>query len=124
MNAHVQEPVAVYENGERVENTAVSTEVNKFIIQLKKPYKFDGKEYTSIDLSAVENLTARDLTAAEKSWQAHGGSSFVPEVNLAYCFEVAAIATKMPLEFFLGLPSKTALAVKNTLVADFFTDTE
>lgn len=124
MNSHIPEPVAVFENGARVENTALSAEQNEYVVRLKKPYKFEDAEYTEIDLSGLENLTGRDLVSAEKAWQAHGGSGFMPEVNISYCFEIAALAVGKPIKFFEGLPQKEALAVKNVVVSSFFTDTD
>ena len=31
------------------------------ILKFRKPYMFEGKEYTEVDLSAMEDMTAEDL---------------------------------------------------------------
>ena len=34
------------------------------VIELKKPYLFEGEEYANIDLSGMENLTMQDAIEA------------------------------------------------------------
>ena len=36
------------------------------ILKFRKPYMFEGKEYTEVDLSAMEDMTAEDLCAMGK----------------------------------------------------------
>ena len=55
------------------------------ILKFRKPYMFEGKEYTEVDLSAMEDMTAEDLCAMGK------------------------IMTK----FFKGLPPKEGIKLKN-----------
>ena len=37
------------------------------VIELKKPYLFEGEEYANIDLSGMENLTMQDAIEAQKN---------------------------------------------------------
>ena len=41
-------------------------EEESLVIKLKKPYKFEGKEYTEIDLSGLEDLSAADMISVNK----------------------------------------------------------
>jgi hypothetical protein len=97
---------------------------NPYIIKLSKPYKFEDKEYTEIDLSGIENLSTGDLVRAERTWTAEGNAASVLQTNLAYTLHVAALATEKPIEFFYKLPQKDGLAIKNFLFQRFFSDME
>ena len=41
--------------------------MNKFNVKLRKPFSFEGKEYTDVDLSGLEKLTGRDMEEIEKT---------------------------------------------------------
>lgn len=41
-------------------------EEESLVLKFKKPYKFEGREYTEVDLSAMEDMTAADLCAVAK----------------------------------------------------------
>ena len=40
--------------------------MNKLNVKLRKTFSFEGKEYTDVDLSGLENLTGRDMEEIEK----------------------------------------------------------
>lgn len=44
-------------------------EENELVLTLKKPYEFEGKTYTTLDLSGLENVTAGTLETSARSWQ-------------------------------------------------------
>lgn len=104
--------VQVVEDGEIVE----VDNVVKFV----KPYNFEGVEYTEVDLSGLENITATDMIEAEKLYGRSGGFSFIPEMSMGYAFVIATRASKHPIEFFQGLPPKDAMRVKNKVTSFFF----
>ncbi|MGG3448629.1 phage tail assembly protein [Domibacillus aminovorans] len=85
-------------------------------ITFSKSYSYEGKEYESVDLSGIENLTGDDLLAADKVFAETGGFAPAPELTLPYAFAIASASANLPLEFFGGLPAKDALKVKNTVV--------
>jgi hypothetical protein len=93
---------------------------NPYIITLSKPYKFEDKEYTEIDLSGLENLSTGDLMKAEQAWTRKGNAAMKLETNMAYTMEIAALATQKPIEFFERLPKKDGIAVKVLVQQDFF----
>lgn len=104
--------VLVVENGEVVE----IDDVVKFV----KPYKFEGKEYTEVDLSGLDNIKASDMIEAEKMYGRSGGFSFIPEMSMEYALIIATKASNQPIEFFQGLQPKNAMRVKNKVTSFFF----
>lgn len=104
--------VQVVEDGEVVELDNV--------LKFTKPYNFEGKEYTEVDLSGLESITARDMIEAEKLYGRTGGFSFIPEMSMGYAIMIATRASKHPIEFFQGLPPKDAMRVKNKVTSFFF----
>lgn len=92
------------------------TTPNENTVTFSKPYTFEGKEYENIDLSGIEDLTGNDLLAADKAFAETGTFAPAPELTLPYAFAIAATSTKLPIEFFNGLPAKDALKVKNNVV--------
>ena len=84
------------------ENTAAlgaaeqETEEESLVLKFRKPYKFECQEYTEVDLSGMEDMTAGDLCAVAK----------------------LARASHKPVEFFKGMPPVEAMKLKN-LVTGF-----
>lgn len=93
-----------------------SSENNDGEVVFNKPYIFEGKEYASIDLSGIDDLTGDDLLKADQIYAGSGQYSPLPEMTLVYTFAIASNAAKLPLEFFNKLPAKEALKVKNRVV--------
>ena len=95
------------------ENTAAlgaaeqETEEESLVLKFRKPYKFEGQEYTEVDLCAVAKLANREL-----------GVTPIPEMTLPYAMYMAARASHKPVEFFKGLPPVEAMKLKN-LVTGF-----
>ena len=95
-------------------------EPEDLILRFNKPYKFDGREYTEVDLSGLEDVTAGVLEnvgkiAAKKN---PGMNPALQEMSLTFCTYLAQRVAKLPLEFFTGLPAKEAIKLK-ALVTNF-----
>ena len=90
------------------------------VVTLKNPYHFEGKEYTEIDLTTLESLTTNDMIAAERHYSRHTAISAMPELSFEYSMELAARATKLPVEFFFGLPPREGMKVKNRVASFLF----
>ena len=92
------------------------------VIKFKKPFVFEGKTYTEIDLSALENITVEDMVAVNKliGPSSFGRTEMNPEFSLEYDCYLAARATKMPVEFFMALRPGDGLKVKNRVINFFF----
>lgn len=84
-----------------------------------KPYIFESKEYTEVDLSGLENLLTKDLVQADTMFTMSGQVAAMNEMSIGYACIVASIATKLPVEFFERLPGKEGIKVKN-VIANFF----
>lgn len=106
--------VAVSEQTEDIEESSM-------IVKFKKPYHFEGKEYTELDLSCMDNLTGADMIAVNKIMQrTSAGIDVMPEVSVEYAFYFAARAAKLPVEFFTNLPPKESIKVKNRVMGFLF----
>jgi hypothetical protein len=93
---------------------------NEYLIQFKKLFIFEGKEYSELDLSGLELLTAKDLIDAERQFAAKGQVAAINEMNMEYICIVAAKASKLPVEFFEKLPANEAITIKNVVTGFFF----
>lgn len=105
---------------ERIE-LAEEQEEESLVIKFRKPYLFEKKEYTELDLAGLEDLTAADMIALENQYdKRHPGINVMPEVKVGYAMMMAARAAKLPVEFFHGLPPKEATKVKNRVMGFLF----
>ena len=93
---------------------------NEKVVLLHAPYNFEGKEYKSIDLSGLENLTTADMISANKIMDRGGSTSFMSEMTMEYACIMASKATKLPVEFFYGLHPKDAIKLKNRMIGFFY----
>lgn len=109
---------------EETEQAAVQEEEAdvSMIVKFKKPFVFEKKTYTEIDLSVLENITTGDMVAVSKliGPGTFGRTEMNPEFSLEYACHIAARATNMPVEFFLALRPSDGLKVKNRVVNFFF----
>ncbi|PAD69943.1 hypothetical protein CHH83_05925 [Bacillus sp. 7586-K] len=96
--------------------TNVQAENREYVVEFKKPYKFENETYTEIELSGLENLSAEDLISADKIFASSGQFAMMNEMNLGYCLILASLATNKPTQFFEKLPAKDALKVKHTVM--------
>lgn len=94
-------------------------EENKYLIKFRKPFIFEDETYKEIDLSGLEDLSARDMIQAQRTMERSGSINVLPEMSLEYACIFASKATKIPVEFFQALPPKEAIKVKNK-VTNFF----
>lgn len=111
--AAVKEPVAA------AAAAPEEQEENKYLIKFRKPFVWEDDTYTEIDLSGLEDMSARDMIQAQRTMERSGSINVLPEMSLEYACIFASKATKMPVEFFQALPPKEAIKVKNK-VTNFF----
>lgn len=100
---------------------AVAEEENYLKITFGKPFNFEGEIFKGIDLSGLEDIKGRQLTAIEKAFGKAGVVSSMPETTSTYAKIAAAAATGLPAEFFEDLPGKEVRKIK-TAVTRFFYD--
>lgn len=112
-----QEPAAVRE-------TADPQEERQNVILLKRPYTFEKKEYSEIDLSGLDKLTIQDAIDAQRKLfgERETASVVLCETTTAFAREIAAKATGLPIEFFKfaprGLSKQIAAAIQGHVSVD------
>lgn len=97
---------------EQAENIEQDAE-ESLVLEFARPYKFDGKEYTTLDLSGLEDTTAADLSAVGKILAKQGVVSPMPEMTMDFSVYMAARVCKLPVEFFKQLPARETIKLKN-----------
>lgn len=97
----------------------IAEEENQLLIIFNKPYNFEGEIFKEIDLSGLEDIRGRQLTAIEKAYGKAGVISSMPETTSTYAKIAAAAVTGLPAEFFEDLPGKEISKIK-TAVTRFF----
>lgn len=98
---------------------AAEEEENKYYVKFKKPFVWEDETYEGVDLSGMEDLSARDMIQAQRVMEKSGSINILPEMSLEYACIFASKAAKMPVEFFQALPPKEAVKIKNR-VTNFF----
>ena len=99
---------------------AVEPEGGSYYVAFRKPYLFEGETYDGIDLSGLEDLTARDMIHTQRTMERAGSVNVLPEMSLEYACYFAAKATGKPVEFFQSLPPREAVKVKNRVTSFFY----
>lgn len=67
-----------------------TAEEEKLVIELTKEYMFEGKKYTKVDLTGLNNLTAEDMIAANRVLSRNGNVDFLQEMTLEYACVLAS----------------------------------
>ena len=100
----------------------LKAEENELLLKLKKPYLFDGETHTEIDMSGLEEVTAKTLENVGKilTKRSPGMNPATLEMEMSFCNLLAARVTKKPLEFFERLPARDAVALKSMVVGSLF----
>ena len=103
-------------------NTAAGAEAEQpLLLKFNRPYNFEGTEYTEVDLSGLEDITAADMIRVQRAMTGSGTVEVIPEMTIQYACLMAAQVTGKPIEFFNCLPAKEAIKLKN-MVTGFFYD--
>ena len=76
------------------------------IVELARPYGFEGKEYGEIDLTGLEKLTVQDAIDVQRQLFGEGeaAASVLCETTTAFARAMAVKATGMPIEFSKLMP--------------------
>lgn len=97
---------------------AEESQEESLVLKLSKPYRFEGVDYTEIDLGGLEDTTGADLTAVGRVLTKIGVISPTPEMTLDFAQYMAARVSGQKVEFFTGLSSRDSVKLKN-LVTGF-----
>lgn len=86
------------------------------IVKFDKPYKFEGEEYDSLDLSGMEKMTVQDLIDVQKNIGNEMVAMSVMEMSTAFAQEMAVKATGKPVEFFKLMPRSKIKKVQAAII--------
>lgn len=78
--------------------------MSEITVKFEKPYKFEGKEYTEIDLSGIEKMTIADLVEIQRALMGEAASSYVMETTASFAQVMATKASGKPVELFKLMP--------------------
>lgn len=104
------------------------TEQESRVIALTKPYKFEGQEYTTIDLTGLDKLTVKDAIDSQRQLfnEREMAAAMLCETTTAFARAIAARAAELPIEFFKLLPlggnRKVVAAVREYMNVDDATE--
>ncbi len=105
---------------EKVTELHPVAEDDSLTLHINPPYVWEGKEYSSLDLSGLNKITAQDLIDADKVAQKSGTVQVVPAVGPEFACFIAARATDKPIEFFRLLPGRVAVRLQNLITGFFY----
>lgn len=99
-----------------------SKQENKLLVKFKHTYQYEEKEYTELDLSGLEDVTALTMEnvgriLAKTSPELNPATV---EMTMEYAKLMASRVTAMPLEFFDQLKAQDIMAVKTKIVGFLF----
>lgn len=106
------------------EAVAEPIEEQKNIVALGKPYHFEDKDYSEIDLSCLDKLTVQDAIDTQRQLfgEQEVAASILCETTTAFARNIAAKASGLPIEFFKLLPrgamKRIVAAVRSYLNVD------
>lgn len=111
---------------QEVTTETVPQENRRNVITLKKPYTFEKKEYTEIDLSGLDKLTIQDAIDAQRKLfgERETASVVLCETTTAFAREIAAKATGLPVEFFKFAPRGLSKQIAATIQGHISVDQE
>lgn len=95
------------------------------VLKLSKPFTFEEKEYTEVNLRKLNDWTCGDVDKVMKEFKriTGGGDSpmdaILPEANSEYVEFVAARATGLPVEFFKKLPARESGKLRAAVISFF-----
>ena len=104
----------------KLETQTHAENVVSFTVKFARPHFFEGKEYTEIDLSGLDDLTAEDLSYCEGMFAQMKQADPMKEFNTTFCLLVAQRATNLPFEFFSTLKISNATRIKATVSGFLF----
>lgn len=93
-------------------NIEVVEKTDTGVVVFDKPYDWEGKEYTSVDISKMANLKGIDLIEALQGNGNGLSTSINGEYDLKTIIFLINRATGIPIEFFEYLPIKEAIKIK------------
>lgn len=94
------------------------------VIKLTKTYKYDGREIRELDLSGLKDLTMADYETVRKYLTSKGITppAMLAEADPTVTNAYAAVACRLPFDFFEGLNLPDGYAVKNKVMGFIYSE--
>lgn len=93
----------------------------KNVMKLHKEVDFEGKKYTEIDLSGLDEMTTNDLIKARRMMEtANGTYDLYPELTQEFSCYLASIKTNLPYEFFVNMSAADGMELKRRVKSFLF----
>lgn len=90
------------------------------LVKFSRTYTFEGQTFDAVDLSGMDDLTAKDMIEAEKYLFKTGTVSALPDQTVGYVCFIASRISGQPIEFFMGLSPRDMNRVKNKVTGFFY----
>lgn len=113
-----EKKIVEYKPDVQVESAKTEVEADRrFVVKFSKPYRFEGKEYTEVDLSGLEGLTVKDAIDVQRQLfnQQEVAASLLTETTTAFARALAVKATGKPVEFFQQMPRGASRLVRRAV---------
>ncbi len=113
-----EKKIVEYKPNVQVESAKTEAEADqRFVVKFSKPYRFEGKEYTEVDLSGLEGLTVKDAIDVQRQLfnQQEVAASLLTETTTAFARALAVKATGKPVEFFQQMPRGASRLVRRAV---------
>lgn len=91
----------------------------EYEVKFSKPYTFEGKEYTELDLEGLEDIKTSQLSEVSKQFATNEYITPRPEADVTFCCMIAAEVAHLPNQFFNDMPIREGIKVRNC-VQNFF----
>lgn len=94
-----------------------AAEDRRLVVEFKRPYTFEQKEYTEVDMSGLERLTVKDAIEVQRQLfnQQEVAASMITETTTAFARALAVRATGKPVEFFQYMPRGMGKQISRTV---------
>lgn len=90
-------------------------EEGALVVKFSKPFVFENKTYTEVDLRGLENLNGEDLCRADRAVRAQGNTAPMTEMTPDIACFLGSVAARLPVEFFKALPIMEMVKVRNAV---------
>ena len=86
-------------------------EEGDLVVKFSKPFVFENKTYTEVDLRGLEDLNGEDLCRADRAVRAQGNTAPMTEMTPDMACFLSSASAHLPVEFFKALPIRTLFRV-------------
>ncbi len=91
-------------------------EEGDLVVKFSKPFVFENKTYTEVDLRNLENLNGEDLCRADRAVRAQGNAAQMTEMTPDIACFLGSVAAHLPVEFFKALPIREMVKIRNAVL--------